>query len=263
MLEKNYPKKQENYDFWVSRLNQPKATVCTNDKNLNVLEGEQIAKRIKDNCSVLEVGCGNGGLFEVIAEKINLKYYLGTDFVKELVDICNKYYAADGVDFIQLDMTEINDETFQNKFDYIISKRAIQNVLDSKLQLKVIESLGSHLNDDGVMIFVESSSTAQANINEYRKQFGLEKISPPFYNLFLDDDIIKNHKFNSVKLVDIDRFAGNFYFITRVIYARLCKEYLNESPSYDHPLNAIGLSMEGNDFVQDFSQSKTYIFRKS
>ena len=33
------------------------------------------------------------------------------------------------IDFDQLDMTVVKSDTFNKKFDYIISKRAVQNVL--------------------------------------------------------------------------------------------------------------------------------------
>ena len=37
-------------------------------------------------------------------------------------------------------MTLINKTTFPEKYDYIITKRAIQNILSHKLQLKVIDN---------------------------------------------------------------------------------------------------------------------------
>ena len=42
-------------------------------------------------------------------------------------------------------MTAIDKTSFEDRYDYIISKRAIQNVLSSKLQLKTIDNLGNFL----------------------------------------------------------------------------------------------------------------------
>ena len=73
-------------------------------------------------------------------------------------------------------MTLIDKNTFKIKYDYIVTKRAIQNVLDTKLQLKTIDDVGYFLKKNGKMILVESSINAQNNINKLRKKFRLTKI---------------------------------------------------------------------------------------
>ena len=42
-------------------------------------------------------------------------------------------------------MTLVSNKSFNEKFDYIISKRAIQNVLSNKLQISTIDNFGYHL----------------------------------------------------------------------------------------------------------------------
>ena len=257
-----YPNKKENHDFWVERIktNSPDK-VCTNDVGLDQLESNQIFNKISNNKRILEIGCGNGLLYEEIKNKFNPKRYLGTDFVQELIEICNKKRGIND-DFLKLDMTEINSSTFNEKFDFIISKRAIQNVLDTQLQINTIENLGNFLDDNGFMVFVESSKNGQENINKERIKFGLEEIMPPYHNLFFDDNVITNYSFKNVRLVETIPFASDFYFITRLVYSRYAKEYLNEKPNYDHPLEKIALSMTGESYTKRFSQIKTYIFKK-
>ena len=258
----DYVNKQENYEFWKARINNSKEKVCSNDENLSLLESEQIIKRITQGSSVLEVGCGNGLLFEELNTQVKNIEYIGTDFVSELVELCQKTYPEPNAKFFQLDMTDIKSDSFDQRFDYIISKRAIQNVLDAKLQLQTIDRLGSLLKDGGKLILVESSQTSLNNLNEERKVYGLPEISAPFHNLFFEDSNLINYKFSNIKLEAIDPFASNFYFITRIIYRRLCDEYLNEEPNYDHPLNKIAVSSPGNLLNKDLSQVKTWIFQK-
>jgi fucose permease len=159
-------------------------------------------------------------------------------------------------------MTVINKSTFSEKFDFIITKRSIQNILSHKLQLKVIENAGYFLKKNGLMILVESSSVAQKNINYLRKNYKLSKITPPFHNLFLDDNKIKRNKFKNIKLVKIDNFSSNFYFISRIIYALYAKIFLNKSPRYNHPLNMIASMIKENLLNKDLSQIKTFFFKK-
>jgi len=260
----DYKLKKENYDFWVKRLkkNIPEQ-VCTNDVAFDVIEDLQILNRLNNEASILEIGCGTGILYEKISKKFNIKEYLGIDFVQELIDVCTSKISNTNHKFLQLDMTVVSDKDITNKFDFIFSKRAIQNVLDEKAQLSTIDNFGSFLKNDGLMILVESSKTAQNRLNNERIKYNLHEIIPPVINLFFNDDNIKNYKFKNVKLVEIVPFASDFYYITRLIYARYAKEYLNEKTIYDHPLEKIAISMADRMSTKDYSQIQTYIFKKN
>lgn len=258
-----YKLQKENHDFWVERLKtKPERQVCTNDVAFDDVEDNEILKRVKDNSSILEIGCGNGVLYSKISKKLKNFSYKGTDFVEDLVEVSKKKSSSKNHMFIQQDMTDINKDSFDQKYDFIISKRAIQNVLDQKLQIQTIENLGHFLKEDGIMILVESSADAQNRLNFERKKYNLSQIIPPFHNLFFDDEKINDHNFNNLKLVEISPFASDFYYITRLIYARYAKEFLNEKTSYDHPLEKIAISMSSNNHTKKFSQIQTYIFEK-
>lgn len=112
------------------------------------------------------------------------------------------------------------------------------------------------------MVLVESSATAQENINNLRKKYKLSKIIPPFHNLFFDDNKIKKFKFKNVKLVKIENFSSNFYFISRIIYALYAKVFLKKNPIFDHPLNTIASTIKEDLLNKDFSQIKTFFFKK-
>tara|TARA_B100000700_G_C14930058_1_gene801494 strand:+ start:338 stop:1123 length:786 start_codon:yes stop_codon:yes gene_type:complete len=258
-----YKFKQENYDFWLERFkkNSPNK-VCSNDIGLDAFESQQILSKISDYKSVLEIGCGNGLLYEELRKSYKLSKFVGTDFVDELVKECASKKIDNNDIFIQLDMTEVAQNTFNSKFDFVISKRAIQNVLDHSLQMEAIDNFGYFLNDDGLMILVESSNDALQKINLEREKYGLQRIYAPFHNLFFDDELILNYDFKNVKLKSIDPFASDFYFITRIIYARYAREYLKEDPYYDHPMQKIALTMMGKQITTFFSQIKCYIFEK-
>lgn len=259
----DYKLKKENHDFWVERLKKnPERQVCTNDVAFDDVEDNEILKRVENNKSILEVGCGNGVLYSKLNKKLNNFKYIGIDFVEELIDVCKNKSNSNEHDFFQLDMTDINNETFDQKFDYIITKRAIQNVLEEKLQIQTIENLGHFLKDDGLMILVESSADAQNRLNTVREKYDLPRIIPPFHNLFFNDDKIENYSFQSVKLMEISPFASDFYYITRLIYARYAKNFLKEKTTYDHPLEKIAISMSDNKHTKDFSQIQTYLFKK-
>lgn len=259
----NYKFKQDNYDFWKNRLklNSPEK-VCTNDVNLDILESKQFLDENLKGKTILEIGCGNGLLYNKICKKYKIKKYIGTDFVKELVEYCkNKNHESE---FIHLDISKIKKNSFKDKFDYIISKRTLQNVLNHSLQLKIIDTLGLFLKKNGRIILVESSQNAQNNINQERKIFKLRKIIPPFHNLFFSDEKIKKYVFKNVKLVNIHPFASDFYYATRLIYAIYAKFYLKKKPSFYHPLQKVALNISMNNKLSTtrYSQVQKYIFIK-
>ena len=261
----NYKFKKKNYNFWKSRLelNAPKK-VCTNDLNLDILESKQILQENLQGKTILEIGCGNGLLYNEICKKYKIKKYVGVDFVKELIEFCNKKKKNSRNEFIRIDLSKIKKNTFKNKFDYIISKRVIQNLTSQSLQLQVIDTLGFFLKKNGFLILVESSKHAQKNINQERKIFKLKKIIPPFHNLFLDDNKIRNHVFKNTKLTNIIPFSSDFYYITRIIYAIYAKFYLKKKPSFNHPLQkvALNISIKSKLNTRRYSQIQKYIFKK-
>jgi ubiquinone/menaquinone biosynthesis C-methylase UbiE len=263
-MKNNYKYKKENYNFWVNRLKRQKENlVCTKDIILDKLEENQIIDNIKTNKTILELGCGNGVILKKILKKKRIKSYLGTDFVKELIDNCKFKFNSKNIKFKTLDMTSINKTTFPGKYDYIITKRAIQNILNHKLQLNIIDNAGYFLKKNGLMILVESSANAQKNINDLRRKYKLSKIIPPFHNLFFDDNKVKKYKFKNVRLHKIENFSSNFYFISRIIYALYTKFFLRKNPIYGHPLNRIASTIKEDLLNKDLSQIKTYFFKKN
>ena len=111
-----YKLKKDNHDFWVERLKKNKERqVCTNDIAFDDVEDSEILKRIEDNKSILEIGCGNGVLYSKIAQKLKSFDYLGTDFVKDLINVCSKKSNSDKHNFIQQDMTDITSSSFEKK----------------------------------------------------------------------------------------------------------------------------------------------------
>ena len=257
----NYRYKKKIHKFWKDRLKKKESLVCSNDEIIDKYEIDEFAKLINNNKTILEIGCGNGIFVRKLLKKRKIKRYLGTDFVEEFVNYSRKKNKFQHIDFQRIDMTNIKRDTFKKKWDLIISKRAIQNILSTKLQLKIIDNLGFFLKEKGKIILCESSHTSQYNINKYRKIFGLHKIKPPFHNLFFNDSKIKKNKFNNIRLLSIDNFSSNFYFITRIINAAF-KKTMNQRVKNSDVLNKISTLVPNKIFAEDFSQVKFYIFVK-
>mgnify|MGYP001232535496 CR=1 FL=1 len=243
--------------YWSKRAGK-KNLICTNDKLLEKYELKFLTSEIKKNSTVLDIGCGDGSLLKSLQKSKNIKG-IGLDFSNNLINLAKK--NSKNLDFKCLDMLELS--SLKNKlinFDYIITKRAVQNLTSWKNQKYFIDQLHYFCNKKTKIILIESSKNSLKNINNYRKKLKLKKIKMPWHNLYLDDQKILNTKFKKIKLVKIYEIFSTYYFISRVLNAAMSKK-LNKSPRYNDLLNIIGWLLP-QQTVKNFSQLKIYKFKK-
>jgi ubiquinone/menaquinone biosynthesis C-methylase UbiE len=210
--------------YWNKRF--VKNLGCTNDFRLNIYEIKQIIKFIKNGKSILELGSGNGELFNIIKKKFKIKYYLGIDFSNLNVNYCQKNYTStrkNNINFKCFDLNNLHQLDLNKKFDLIISKRTIQNLLSTKSQIKAIESAGKFLKKKGKMILVESSHESLQNINKLRKLNKLPEIKTRFFNYFLKEKKISSYKYKNLRFIKSIPFSSDYYYITRIIYRLYAK----------------------------------------
>jgi len=151
------------------------------DPNTDELETAYLKKFIRKNSAVLDVECGTGNLLNSFYS--TSKNLTGIDVSHGMIDQAKKHFKK--INFLVgdvLDEKNFSLKVENKKFDIIITKRCIQNILDLKKQLKTIIFLGSKLKKNGRLILCESSATAQKNINNlgkkivksYSQVFGLD-----------------------------------------------------------------------------------------
>ena len=98
---------------------------------------------IKKNDRVLDIGCGNGRLYQILKE--NQVDYTGLDISEELIYIAkNKYPEAD---FIVGDMKKLFFADFT--FDVIFSIASFHHLLDKKTRIESLKEMKRVLKKDG------------------------------------------------------------------------------------------------------------------
>lgn len=254
--------KKKSLNFWSSRAKN-KAIAGSNDPYLDKCETNMLISFIpKQKKKILDIGCGTGSFLQQLVKKNKLVKCTGIDFSKEMVSVANKKNKCNSINYYTLDMKNILKlkKKIDFKFDYIITKRSIINILSKNLQLKILDNLGKLLNKNGKILSCECSSTDQNNINQQRVKFGLNKIYPPWHNLYFSDTIIKRKIFKNIKLINIHNFTSTYYFVSRVINAIINKQ--NKSKlHYSDKLNLIGWKLDQS-LIKGFSQTKIYEFKK-
>ncbi|MFH1838592.1 MAG: class I SAM-dependent methyltransferase [Candidatus Kuenenbacteria bacterium] len=143
---------------------------------------------VKDGDVVLDLGCGNGRLFELFAnKKIN---YFGMDNCKELIEKAKEKYESFGANFLVADALNlsfavenygcetIKDKPFENqKFDVIFCIAVLNHIPSKELRIKVLENIKRVLKKDGILIMT--------NWNLYQKKYFLFIVKSFFFKIFL------------------------------------------------------------------------------
>ena len=243
--------KKKILDYWNLRAGK-KILKCTNDINLEKNEIGIFLSIIKDKKNVLDIGCGDGELLRNLKKKNKCNCY-GIDFSQNLIKIAKR--KSRNINYYCIDMNKIKDEfKIKIKFDYIITKRSIQNLTSWKDQKKFIDQLKFFSGPKTKILLMESSNNGLRKINEMRNKLKLKKIIKPWHNLYLEDSKIKKTNFNGLKLVNIKELFSTYYFTSRVLNAAI-----NPKPTYNDLLNLTGWKLPQNT-IEGFSQLRLYEF---
>lgn len=109
------------------------------DFNLREVEIEAMAKWLRDDVSILDVGCGNG--YSTLSHAARFKSsFVGVDFVPEMISsaalLQEKFALAGSVKFQVGDATELNFP--DASFDIVTSQRCLLNLPSRESQWKAI-----------------------------------------------------------------------------------------------------------------------------
>tara|TARA_B100000035_G_C20863817_1_gene493050 strand:- start:85 stop:834 length:750 start_codon:yes stop_codon:yes gene_type:complete len=244
--------KKKILDYWNLRAGK-KILKCTNDINLETNEISFFISIIKNKKTVLDIGCGDGELLRNLKKKNKCNCY-GIDFSKNLINVAKQ--KSENIKYYCIDMNKIKEEfKVKIKFDYIITKRSIQNLTSWNDQKEFINQLKFFSGPKTKILLMESSNDGLKKINVMRSKLKLKKIIKPWHNLYLEDKKLKKTNFNGVKLVSIKELFSTYYFTSRVLNAAI-----NPKPSYNDLLNLTGWKLPQNT-IEGFSQLRLYEFK--
>lgn len=85
--------------------------------------------------SVIDLGCGNGQLYETLRATDAIARYVGVDFSTPLLDAARQAYAGDArAQFVQDDVTALASIT--ERFDFVIYSHVIEMLASPELSLR-------------------------------------------------------------------------------------------------------------------------------
>ncbi|MEO0249309.1 MAG: class I SAM-dependent methyltransferase [candidate division WOR-3 bacterium] len=248
-------KKQE---FWNTRAPLGE-TSGTNDFVLKDLELKLIHAEVPTYSTVLDAGCGNGATLVSLALRNNCRG-VGIDFSNEMIkhakDAAIEGGVSDRISFLEGRIEEFPD--LGQEFDVVLTERSLQNLNSAEAQHRAFLTIMRKLRPGGIYLMIESFIQGVNKTNGFRQVLGLDPISPPWHNLFLDEEIVQTWETSTFRLEAVNHFSSTYYFLSRVVYAKIAADN-GDTLRYDSPINLIGKALPP---VGDFGPTRLYKWRR-
>lgn len=222
------------------------------NNNLDIIRYDGIIKKIeklinKEN-SILDVGCGQGGLLKTLKDNGYNNLY-GIDPSNTSIDIL-KSYDINGESISLFELNKLNQ-----KFDVVILSQVLEHIYDLG-QLKLL--IKNLLNENAILyIDVPDGTSYIKNQLSSFYYFDLEHI-----NHFSRTTI--SYLFNDLNVIDInsDKIMSPSNIDTYIIYAIFTNNFIKDNIGYDSIKKYINYSIEKdtyNNIILDNSKN-TYLW---
>lgn len=245
-------------EFWNERASFG-ANAGSNDFLLKELEQRLILTTILENSRVLEVGCGNGDTLIKLVKDKNCTG-IGLDFSEGMVKLaqsaCEKLKYNSKLVF---DLGKVPGlPSGMGEFDYALTERCLINLDSHETQYQAFLEIMSRLKVGGYYLMIESFIQGLERTNDLREMLGLERIYPPWHNVFMDESLVSGWQDNNLKLVGVTPFSSTYFFLSRVVYAAVAREK-GEELRYDSDINLLSCKLPP---MGDFGPTRLYLWQK-
>jgi len=231
---------------------------CTiQDIRTRNLEIEAIFSYLRDGLKILEIGCGNGFTAQAIIENFQVELD-ATDFSADMIALARERRVANAKGKVNFSHLDVLCLYIVNKYELIFTERCLQNLASWEDQKRALNNIVTALRPDGYFVMLESFNTGLTKLNQARKELALPEISPPWHNLFFDEETTKNY-LESIGCFYVDQnpFLSGYYFGSRVLLPALLPDGVQASS--DSVLNDYFCHLPPH---SDFCPMKILRFRK-
>jgi ubiquinone/menaquinone biosynthesis C-methylase UbiE len=243
-------------EFWNSRADLGEIA-GTNDFPLKELELKLIHEKVAPGSSVLDVGCGNGHTLMSLVMNKGCSG-VGVDFSEKMIELAQRNCRAAGRD---------SEVKFQRgaipglpaglgEFDYALTERCLINLDGEARQQQAFREIMSHLKPGGYYLMIESCFQGLERTNELREMLELERMEPPWHNVFLDESSVPNWATTEFTLEEVIPFSSTYHFLSRVVYARLAADK-GEPLRYDSDINMLACRLPA---IGDFGPARLWLW---
>jgi SAM-dependent methyltransferase len=171
--------------------------------------------------SVLELGCGNGHLLQILRERFPAIRLSGSDFSPDMVELARRREIA-GCEIQREDARSLTYAT--GAFDVVVTERCLINLLEPEGQAAAIREVARVVRPGGHAVLVEAFTDGADHLNRARAELGMPEIPPPFHNRWFDKGwflAAVGEGFEVVPASDdlpAPNVLSTHYFVSRVLY---------------------------------------------
>jgi len=126
----------------------------------------KICQNIKDGDKILDVGCGNGRLLEIIKDK-KIKY-VGVDNSERILKIAQAKYGSPDTLFKPGDILNLGEISELN-FDYVFSNAVLHHIPGRDLQIKALKQLKNKIRPEGKIIITVWNLWNNSSKKDFKK----------------------------------------------------------------------------------------------
>ena len=197
---------------------------CTmQDQVIRQKEVQFFTQEIKRFCKekgspakILNVGCGNGYLLEVLEKAFPDCLLGGLEFSPHLFEIASNR----GLVKATVKQGDCREKNFwPNKVDIILTERVIINLLSWDEQAKAFQNIADLLSEGGLYLMSESFRTPWVQLNKGRKEMLMDEVPISSHNRYLSDKL--GVVLDRIGLKEIDGLWPSNYLSTHFYLSRI------------------------------------------
>src|SRR6266576_1935476 len=145
-MSKQNLKVKENWRNWTPEL--AKIFLRSGPEGKSHPSRVRVLSLLQGLSSVLDVGCGNGVMFEMIRERRLDLDYLGIDVTENLLQVARQLFPADAHRFRQMSLYDL--KTLRRKFDAVVCRHVLEHLPD---YVPAVQHLYSRAKKKLILVF--------------------------------------------------------------------------------------------------------------
>ena len=177
------------------------------------LEYDRVLQNLREDMTVLEVGCGNG--FSTNRFRPRVRHVDAFDYSEAMIERARSTYGETNNRFLHDDV--LAPQRLGGPYDAVICVRVLINLRDLEEQRRALSNLKPLVGANGLLILVEGFRDGFERLSALRTAVGLPPLEPARINFYSAlSDLVP--ELTRDFAVEEDFHLGAYDYLTRVVY---------------------------------------------
>ncbi len=192
------------------------AAVNIADVSQRELETAFLLRHLRPADKVLEVGCGNGFLTEILRQSV--AHVDAFDYAENMVAKAIELQGERNNRFFHDNL--LAPRAWSGPYDAIVCVRVLINLRDLAEQKRGIDHMTQALRPGGRLLLIEGYKDGFGELNRVRETAGLDRLQPAAINFYSALGDVRAH-LDPFYTIEAEFHTGCFDFLTRVVHPAL------------------------------------------